>query len=201
MAQIGLDGLVKPAIPQMAQLYRDGETRDLHFSDFGITITQNRAFDATNDLNTNNTFGITQSDRKTEMTYQIGSGGKVDEDRMKINLGQINVNSLNPELSRIQSFNTAKDAEKAIGHVTRAIDKLQASRANIGTTQNRLQFTQRNLLNSIENNGSAHSTLINLDMASEMTRFTTKRILEHSGISMLSHANRIPRNLLTRLML
>ena len=169
-----------------------GTTRELTFSEFGLTVTLNSSFSGTTSISTNNSFSVSQSDRKTTMTYQIGTGTEANEDRLSIKPGQININSLNPELSRIRSFATKKDAESAITHVSRAIDVLQSSRANIGTTQNRLEFTQQNMRKSMENTEAVRSTLVDLDVASEMTRYTSQRILQLSGISMLSQANQMP---------
>ena len=177
-----------------------GTARDLHFSEFGLTVTLNDAFDGRTAVNANNSFGVSQSVRDTDLSYRIGTGTKADEDAMQLTLGQTNVNSLNPELGRIQNFTTSKDAANAIDHVSRAIDVLQSSRANIGTAQNRLQFAQQNLRDSMENNDVARATLVDLDMASEMTRFTAQRILLRSGVSMLSQANQTPRNLMRMLL-
>ena len=180
--------VVSPHVPTP----EEGTTRDLDFSEFGLTVTLNSDFDGTASVSTNNSFSTSQSDRKTTMTYQIGTGAGANEDRLSIKPGQVNINSLNPELSRIRSFATAQDAESAITHVSRAIDVLQSSRANIGTTQNRLEFTQQNMRKSMENTEVVRSTLVDLDVASEMTRYTSQRILQLSGISMLSQANQMP---------
>ena len=191
IAALGLNALFKvisPHVPTPEQ----GTTRDLDFSEFGLTVTLNSSFSGTTSISTNNSFSVSQSDRKTTMTYQIGTGTEANEDRLSIKPGQININSLNPELSRIRSFATKKDAESAITHVSRAIDVLQSSRANIGTTQNRLEFTQQNMRKSMENTEAVRSTLVDLDVASEMTRYTSQRILQLSGISMLSQANQMP---------
>ena len=199
ISAIGINALFKAAaahVPRPA----DRTTRDLNFSEFGLTVTLNDALDGTATVNTNNSFGVSQSVRDTSLTYRIGTGAKADEDAMQLTLGQTNINSLNPELGRIQNFTNYRDAENAIANVSRAIDALQSSRANIGTSQNRLHFTQQNLRNTMESNDGARSTLMDLDMASEMTTFTARRILLRSGISMLSQANQMPGNLMRLLL-
>ena len=177
-----------------------GTTRELTFSEFGLTVTLNSAFNGRADLNASNGFGVSRSARDTGMTYQIGTGATAGEDSVSVTLGQINLNTLNPDLNRIRGFTTAKDAGTAIGHVTRAIDLLQSSRAKIGSVQNRLQFARQNLLSSMEHNDAAHATLTDLDVVSEMIRFTARHIAMQSGISMLSQANLSSLNL-ARLML
>ncbi|HAI29941.1 MAG TPA: flagellin, partial [Thalassospira sp.] len=78
----------------------------------------------------------------------------------------------------------------------RAIDDLQRARANVGTYQNRLDFAGQNLATMIENIEEARSTLLDLDVAAEMTNFTSKQILVQSGIAMLAQAQQMPQNLL-----
>ncbi|MCC2665291.1 MAG: flagellin, partial [Geminicoccaceae bacterium] len=53
-----------------------------------------------------------------------------------------------------------------------------------------------NLSISIENAEAARSTLQDLDIAAEMTNFTSKQVLMQSGVAMLAQANQLPQNLL-----
>ena len=94
------------------------------------------------------------------------------------------------------AINTAAGAQEAVEVVGRAIDDLQRARANIGTYQNRLDFAGQNLATTQENTESARSTLLDLDVAAEMTNFTSKQILVQSGVAMLAQANQMPQNLL-----
>ena len=48
----------------------------------------------------------------------------------------------------------------------------------------------------MENTEASRSALMDLDIAAEMTRFTSKQILVQSGVSMLAQANQMPQNLL-----
>ena len=91
---------------------------------------------------------------------------------------------------------TAAAAQSTVEVVTRAIDDLQRARAAVGTSQNRLDFAGQNLASTQENTESARSTLLDLDVAAEMTAFTSKQILVQSGVAMLAQANQMPQNLL-----
>ncbi len=91
---------------------------------------------------------------------------------------------------------TAARAQATVEVVTTAIDDLQRARAAIGTYQNRLDFAGQNLASTQENTESARSTLMDLDVAAEMTAFTSKQILVQSGVAMLAQANQMPQNLL-----
>ena len=53
-----------------------------------------------------------------------------------------------------------------------------------------------NLASAIENAEAARSTLLDLDVAAEITVFTSKQILVQTGVAMLAQANQLPQNLL-----
>jgi flagellin len=80
--------------------------------------------------------------------------------------------------------------------VSAALDTLNTARAVVGAAQNRLEFASDNLATSIENTEAARSSLLDLDVAKEMTMFTSKQILVQSGVSMLAQANQMPQSLL-----
>jgi len=48
----------------------------------------------------------------------------------------------------------------------------------------------------MENAEAARSTLMDLDVAAEMSSFTSNQILQQAGVSMLAQANQMPQNLL-----
>ena len=77
-----------------------------------------------------------------------------------------------------------------------AIDNINTFRANVGASQNRLDFASSNLAASIENAEAARSQLLDLDIASEITLFTSKQVLLQAGVAMLAQANQLPQNLL-----
>ena len=94
------------------------------------------------------------------------------------------------------SITTAALAEAASTAVSSAIDTLNQTRSDIGAAQNRLTFASNNLATAIENAESARSTLLDLDVAAEISLFTSKQILVQTGVSMLAQANQLPQNLL-----
>ena len=80
--------------------------------------------------------------------------------------------------------------------VGNAINDIQTYRATIGASQNRLQFAAQNIATVTENTEAARSQLLDLDVASEMSVFTSKQILVQAGVAMLAQANQLPANLL-----
>ena len=69
-------------------------------------------------------------------------------------------------------------------------------RALVGASQNRLNFASANIATTTENTEAARSNLMDLDIASEMSTFTSKQILVQAGVAMLAQANRTPEMLL-----
>jgi len=86
-------------------------------------------------------------------------------------------------------INTAAKAYDALGTIDTAISNLSASRAEIGSYQNRLSYAATNLAVTQENFTAADSVIRDVDMATEMTAFTKNQILVQAGTAMLSQAN------------
>ncbi|MFH1805534.1 MAG: flagellin [Pseudomonadota bacterium] len=169
------------------------QTSDVNFGDLGITITLNSAFAFGTDITANNTFDVLATTGPTSLTFQIGSGNVAAEDQLTFNLTTVNTGALGVTGSAVD---TEANAQAAIDEVNAAIDTLQAARSAVGVGQNRLDFAGQNLRSSQENNEAARSTLLDLDVAAEMTNFTSKQILVQSGVAMLAQANQRPQNLL-----
>ena len=91
---------------------------------------------------------------------------------------------------------TAALADVASAAVSAAIDTLNQTRSDIGAAQNRLTFAASNLASAIENAEAARSGLLDLDVAQEISTFTSKQILVQTGVSALAQANQLPQNLL-----
>ena len=133
--------------------------------------------------------------RPTTFTYKIGTGTNAIEDDLAFTIDSAAVASLSAGLAA-DTLDTRANAETAIDNVAAAIDEINSRRAGIGANQNRLEFAAANLASSIENSEAARSELLDLDIASEMTSFTSKQILQQAGVSMLAQANQMPQNLL-----
>jgi len=91
---------------------------------------------------------------------------------------------------------TAALADTASAAVSAAIDTLNQTRSDIGAAQNRLTFAAANLATAIENAEVARSGLLDLDVAQEISTFTSKQILVQTGVATLAQANQLPQNLL-----
>ena len=70
------------------------------------------------------------------------------------------------------------------------------ARADLGASQNRLEFKMHNLNNTSENLAAAESRIRDADIALEMTLNTRSNILMQSSTAMLAQANTLPQSVL-----
>ena len=126
------------------------------------------------------------------MTFQVGHSDSTN-DRIEVTIDNVTSSALGISAS---SVSTLAVAQSAVAEVNAAIDELAENRANLGAYQNRLEFAGANIATQMENAEAARSTLMDLDVAAEMSAFTSKQILQQAGVSMLAQANQMPQNLL-----
>ena len=125
----------------------------------------------------------------------MGTATEATEDDLTFTVDSITQNALGVNGTSLTGSSTA-NSDTALDAVNAAIDTLNTSRANIGASQNRLGFASANLASTIENQEASRSTLMDLDVASEMSNFTSKQVLMQAGVSMLAQANQVPQNLM-----
>ena len=87
-------------------------------------------------------------------------------------------------------------ASKAAECLRDAIDEVSLQRAQLGATQNRLDYTINNLDTTKENMESANSRIRDTDMAEEMMKYTQGNVLTQAAQAMLAQANTQPQNVL-----
>jgi len=123
--------------------------------------------------------------------FQIQSGA---------NAGDITTFSIG-KMNNVKGFNVKglTNATAALNALTKAINSLSTTRANLGAIQNRLEFKIQNLDNSAENLQAAESRIRDVDMAKMMTEFTKNNILFQASTAMLAQANSIPQGVLSLL--
>lgn len=93
-------------------------------------------------------------------------------------------------------LSTADGAKDAISRVDDAIQFVSGVRGKLGAYQNRLESTINSLDVTSENMTAAYSRIMDVDMAEEMTEYTTAQILTQAGTSMLAQANERPSQVL-----
>lgn len=91
---------------------------------------------------------------------------------------------------------TTEGAEDAIERIDGAIQYVSSVRGRLGAYQNRLESTENSLDITSENMTAAYSRIMDVDMAEEMTAYTTAQVLTQAGTSMLAQANERPSQIL-----
>jgi flagellin len=99
------------------------------------------------------------------------------------------------EVDNLADFTTTDTSTSAsltaftVNDITEAIQNVATLRAENGAYTSRLQFAQQQLQTNNANIESANSRIIDVDVASESTKFARYNILVQSGSAMLSQAN------------
>ena len=140
--------------------------------------------------------GITMGKK---VTIQIGDE---DDRTMKISA---DINSINA----LKDLGTTKlsasvDASgnyngSSLTKVEGLIDNANKVRSDFGALQNRLEHTSNNLGTTVENLTASESRIRDTDMASEMSKFSSKNIITQASQAMLSQANQLQQNVLSLL--
>ena len=91
---------------------------------------------------------------------------------------------------------TVDGANKGIDQIKNAIQYISSSRSRLGAYQNRLEHTVNTLDITEENMTAAYSRIMDVDMAAEMTEYTTLQVMSQASTSMLAQANERPSQVL-----
>ncbi|MCB1968800.1 MAG: flagellin [Geminicoccaceae bacterium] len=170
------------------------------FEGTGITLALDK-FDGTTAVTATN-LDITNN----EVSFQVGVSSadtiEVGLDDIRITrLGNVSTGTLadadgaGVETGRA-NIRTREGAIKAGDILDNAIAQINEDRANIGAAISRFDFASANLATSIENLDAARSTLMDVDMASEMSNFSSKQVMMQASVAMLAQANQMPQQLL-----
>lgn len=91
---------------------------------------------------------------------------------------------------------TEESSSRAIVEIKGAIQYVSDVRSRLGAYQNRLEHTVSNLDVTNENMTASYSRIMDVDMAEEMTRYTTEQVISQAATSMLAQANERPSQVL-----
>jgi flagellin len=86
-----------------------------------------------------------------------------------------------------------------LGYLDTAIARLDAHRATLGATINRLEYAADNLANVSQNASASRSRILDADYASETTELARTQIIQQAGTAMLSQANQQAQSVLALL--
>lgn len=178
-----------------------------------LTIKAPNGFEMTLDLtrcdlgNNNLPFALNNLTINAEglgaMRLQIGANeGQV----LEINIPKISLREMGLETIKVTDKNgqevwtldvsTEEAATEAIDRVAGAIQFISGVRGQLGAYQNRLESTINSLDITSENMTGAYSRIMDVDMAEEMTNYTTAQVMTQAATSMLAQANERPSQVL-----
>lgn len=145
----------------------------------------------------------------TGVSYMSADGATTLNNKLTISNGTTGANTINVGATGVSvgSASSWKDgitinisdqamASKSAEMIRTAINEVSIQRAQLGATQNRLDYTINNLDTAKENMETANSRIRDTDMAKEMMAYTQSNVLTQAAQSMLAQANTQPQNVL-----
>ena len=179
--------------PPGAEAIPDGQNDFVAENGF-VTIKGSNGFEMKLDLN--DAPDGTVAPLKVEVTdvgpmrLQIGANeGQV----LEVEIPPVSLRNMGIENIDVTTIKGAKDA---ISRMDGAIGFVSSVRGKLGAYQNRLESTVNSLDVSEESMTAAYSRLMDVDMAEEMTNYTTAQVMTQAATSMLAQANERPSQVL-----
>lgn len=200
----------------VAEFSKDGGKR-VGFADSAVISTKGTVITVTDVNNRNfqfdvpgNVAGTQFDDRALQATKTSGNDKKIEQEltdvgTMSIHIGANENQVIELDIPAVTSYTLGVDtinvmttvtATQAIAKVDAAVNKVNEVRSKIGSYSNRFEHTRNNLAVSTENAESALSTMMDTDMAEEMTTYTSLNVLTQAATSILSQANERPATVL-----
>lgn len=163
------------------------------FASVNLTATTTTAGNGSINLDVSGLFRNTETATAAKtFSFKVGTGVSAN-DSVAITVNGVTTAALGVSTSTIDS---AVNADTAISAINTAITTISSRRADIGASQSRLEFANASIAVSIENTTAATSALMDVDVSSEITNFTSKQVLLQAGVSLLAQANQQPALLL-----
>ncbi|WP_315169287.1 flagellin [Metaclostridioides mangenotii] len=138
----------------------------------------------------------------TSLSLQVGASGSTNN---QISISLVNTSSImasstvtKAEIEKMKKGDATgtSAARDMMSNIDIALAKVNSARSTIGAQQNRLESTQVNLSNTVENVTAAESRIRDTDVASEMVQLSKLNILAQASQSMLAQANQQPQSVL-----
>ena len=127
---------------------------------------------------------------KGTMSVQVGAN---EGQTLDMRIPEISLSNMGITNTDVSSEDSAKEA---INQIKDGLQYISDVRSRLGAYQNRLEHTDNSLDITTENMTSAYSRIMDVDMAEEMTVYSTQQVLSQAGTSMLAQANKRPSEVL-----
>ena len=148
-----------------------------------ITISDVASFDVDPSDNNLDAFSFELTDGAIQFPASTGTLESV----MGQNFTQSSLSSL--ASGELHDVTTTAGAERALSIIDIALEKVSATRAELGALNNRLESTVSNLDQTKNNIASARSQIMDADFAAETAQLSKSQIIQQASISMLAQAN------------
>ena len=169
-----------------------------------LTITADGDFEMHIKADFKKTNAITESPVNIDIT-QIGAMkiqiGANEGQELGIRIPTISLEDMGiDKLTSIRSYdddgNLIDGPQEGIESTKNALTYINSVRSRLGAYQNRLEHNAASNDITDENMTASYSRIMDVDMAEEMTEYTTQQVLSQAGISMLAQANERPSQIL-----
>jgi len=130
------------------------------------------------------------------MTFQVGSNTGTSNQITLTLSASFDANTLGVGSAITIAGSTSAVSETnfsaAVTAIDKALDTINASRADLGAAQNRLTSTISNLQNINENASAALGRVQDTDFAAETAQLTKQQTLQQASTAVLAQANQLP---------
>jgi len=171
-----------------------GQTVDVNFDQLGVTVTLNDEFDTTaaiaSGANSELEIEAGTTTAAADLTFVTGVNATTDTIQMQFDGATV------ADLGLSGTSVDGTNATAASAAIDNAVNTLNTARSEVGAVLSRLEFAKNTVSVQIENTEAARSTLMDVDVAEEFTKFSSKQVLIQAGVSILAQANQQPQALL-----
>jgi flagellin len=108
----------------------------------------------------------------------------------------VNTFAMNGKALGIADADVTTNANEVIQKIDRALDYINARRADLGAQLGRLDSVTANLSANVESMSASRSRILDTDFATETASLTRQQILQQAGTAMLAQANTTPQQVL-----
>jgi flagellin len=133
----------------------------------------------------------------TSISVQVGINGGSDN-QIELTFSDVGASALAVNVTAMD-LSTASAASAAITGIDKAIEIVAGERADIGASQNRLTSASNYMSEFQLSTRSAHSSIMDADMAFEIAEISRLQVVQSAGIAALAQANNINMSLISLL--
>ena len=136
----------------------------------------------------------------TEASFKIGASSS-SSDSISIQIDDMSAKGLSQDKTNDFSINidTEEDMAKTLENIDYALNTVLHQRAQLGATENRLDYALENLTTTKTNLTDANSRIRDVDIAEEITRYQNEALKVQASMMMMAQANQQPSIVLTLL--